>query len=108
MATVVALPAEAPSRLPRRVTLGLGATLGAVACAATTWVVASSTVLVQPLGAGILRGLYVGTAVAVGVYTWWRRPQSQLGPLVAGIGFLYALTSLNAAEENALFTLGMS
>ena len=45
--------------------------------------------------------------VAVGAYTWWRRPQSPLGPVVAGAGFLYGVTSLNASGAPLAYTIGM-
>ena len=45
--------------------------------------------------------------VAVGAYTWWRRPQSPLGPVVAGAGFLYSVTSLNASKAPLAYTIGM-
>ncbi len=49
----------------------------------------------------------VASYVGVGLYTWWRRPGSRLGPLVVGNGFLYAATSFNASGASAAYTLGM-
>ena len=49
----------------------------------------------------------VASYVGVGLYTWWRRPGSRLGPLLVGNGFLYALTSFNASGASPAYTLGM-
>jgi len=81
-------------------------TLGAAATIATVWAVAESPVLESATGAAVVRGLFVASYVAVGTYTWWRRPDSRVGLLVAGAGFLYALTSFNASGDAGLFTLG--
>ena len=43
----------------------------------------------------------------MGLYTWWRRPGSRLGPLLVGNGFLYAATSFNASGASLAYTLGM-
>jgi signal transduction histidine kinase len=82
------------------------AALGAAATAATVSVVARSPVLENAAGSAALRGLFVASYIAVGTYTWWRRPDSRLGLLVAGAGFLYALTSFNAAESSGAYTFG--
>jgi signal transduction histidine kinase len=63
-------------------------------------------VLESPTGSAALRGLFVASYIAVGTYTWWRRPDSRLGLLVAGAGFLYALTSFDAAESPGPYTFG--
>jgi len=49
----------------------------------------------------------VGSYVAIGGYTWWRRGTSRLGPLVAAAGFLYSVASLNASGASLAYTLGM-
>jgi signal transduction histidine kinase len=81
-------------------------TLGAAATGATVWSVAQSQVLESATGTAVVRGLFVASYIAVGTYTWWRRPDSRLGLLVAGAGFLYALTSFNASGHAGLFTFG--
>lgn len=55
----------------------------------------------------IWRGVIVASYVAVGLYTWRRRPDSRLGPLVVGNGFLYAATSFNASGAPLAYTFGM-
>jgi signal transduction histidine kinase len=107
MATVVAPAAASRAQLSRRLTLVGGTLAGTVAVAVTAWAAAGSAILVHPESAALLRGLYVAAAVSVGVYTSWRRPQSPLGPLVAGSGFLYALTSFNTSADERWYTLGM-
>jgi signal transduction histidine kinase len=80
---------------------------GAVATALTAWAVSRSPTLVDPQGTSIWRSLVVASYVAVGSYTWWRRPGSRLGPLLVGNGFLYAATSFNASGASWAYTLGM-
>ena len=48
---------------------------------------------------GIVRGVLIAVWVGAGTYIWWRRPESRLGLLVAGVAFLYAGTSLMASED---------
>lgn len=86
--------------------LGIGVA-GVVATGVTAWAVANSPILVNRTGDVIWRSLFVAVYVAVGEYTWWRRPESPLGPLIAGLGFVYALTSLNAAGAPLAYTIGM-
>ena len=80
---------------------------GTAATALTAWAVANSPILVNRSGDAIWRSLFVAPYIAVGEYTWWRRPESPLGPIVAGAGFLYALTSLGASGSPFVYTLGM-
>src|SRR6478752_2989633 len=80
---------------------------GIVATAVTAWAVANSPILVDASRLAIWRSLFVSTFIAVGAYTWWRRPHNHLGPVVAGVGFLFAATSLNASGEPLVHTIGM-
>jgi len=80
---------------------------GAVATALTAWAVARSPILVDPNSLAIWRSLVVASWVGVGLYTWWRRPGSRLGPLFVGNGFLYAATSFNASGASLVYTFGM-
>ncbi len=88
------------------VVLAVGAA-GVVATALTVWAVARSPILVDPKSVSIWRGLIVASYVVVGLYTWWRRADSRLGPLLVGNGFLYAATSFNASGASPAYTLGM-
>jgi hypothetical protein len=54
-----------------------------------------------------VRGLYIAAYVAAGAYTRWRRPTSNLGPLLAAVGLAFALASLNASGDDLAFTFGM-
>jgi signal transduction histidine kinase len=81
---------------------------GVAATVVTAWAVATSPILVNRSGDVIWRSLFVAAYVAVGEYTWWRRPESRLGPIVAGVGFLYGATSLNASGAPVAYTLGMA
>jgi signal transduction histidine kinase len=80
---------------------------GIVATALTVWGVARSPILANPAGTAVWRGAFVGSYVTVGAYTWWRRGESRLGPLVAGAGFLYGVASLNASGAALPYTIGM-
>ena len=80
---------------------------GIVATALTVWAVARSPTLVAPDSVSVWRGLIVALYVVVGLYTWWRRPDNRLGPLLVGNGFLYAATSFNASEASPAYTTGM-
>ena len=79
---------------------------GAVATAVMAWVTARSPILVDP-GIWVWQASFVASYVAVGVYTWWRRPESRLGPLVVGAAFLYSVTCLTASGAPLAYTLGM-
>lgn len=91
----------------RRVVLVAVGVAGIVATAVTAWAVANSPILVERSGDVVWRSLFVAVYVPVGEYTWWRRPESRLGPIVAGIGFLYGVTSMNASGDALVYTLGM-
>jgi signal transduction histidine kinase len=104
--TIAALARGEQRTLPNVYAAAALTTMGVAATAATVWAVAQSPVLESATAAAVVRGLFVASYIAVGTYTWWRRPDSRLGLLVAGAGFLYALTSLNASGNAALFTFG--
>ena len=80
---------------------------GIAATALTVWGVARSPILGNPVTTAVWRGAFVASYVAVGAYTWWRRGESRLGPLVAGVGFLYSVASLNASGASLAYTIGM-
>jgi hypothetical protein len=52
------------------------------------------------------RPAFVATYAAAGLYMWQLRPASLSGRRIAGLGLLYALTSLNAFSEPWLFCAG--
>jgi signal transduction histidine kinase len=102
-----AAPVKADPRATTRTAEAFAiAVAGAVAAGTTAWLVSRSSVLDQPHSNGILRGLIVATYAAVGAYTWWRRPASRLGLLIAAIGLVVALTSLNASASPLRYSLG--
>ena len=103
-----AAPAEAAERLTSTApwtaaTLLLG---GAAASVLSGWLVWDSRLIAHAQAAGVVKGLLVAAYVGVGTYTWWHRPSSRLGPLIAGAGFLYAGTSLAAIDRSLPFTVG--
>jgi signal transduction histidine kinase len=95
------------ARLDRVAAVTALACAGALAAALTAWFVTRSPILAAPVATGVLRGVYVAAYAAVGAYTLRRRPTSRLGPLLAAIAFVYALSSLNASGDGLEFTLGM-
>lgn len=85
-----------------------GLAVGGVAAAAVTvWAVARSPILVGASGDAAWRGVYVGSLVAVGAYVFWRRPGNRIGLMIAGVGVLYAATSLNSSGAPLVHTFGM-
>ena len=53
-------------------------------------------------------GLFVGWSfIGVGLFAWWRRPDSRFGVLMAAVGFAWFLGVLTAADASWLFTLGV-
>ena len=105
-ASVSGVEASRRSEMSVAVALAVGAA-GVVATALTAWAVARSPTLVDPMSLSIWRGVIVASYVAVGLCAWWRRPDSRLGPLVVGNGFLYAATSFNASGASPAYTFGM-
>jgi hypothetical protein len=69
--------------------------------------VTSRVIMTHPTATALWRSSFVASYVAAGVHSYWRRPGSRLGPLVAGVGFLYSLASLNASGAPLAYTLGM-
>jgi signal transduction histidine kinase len=80
--------------------------LGAVAAAATVVTGWHSRVFGDAHVAAAVKGALIASYVAVGTYTWWRRPRSRLGPLVAAAGFLYTVTALGSLARPLPFTIG--
>ncbi len=82
------------------------AVLGGLAAAGAILAVWGSSVVRSPETTAVVKGLLVALYVGVGAYTWWLRPRSRLGPLVAGAGFMYALTALAASARPWIFIAG--
>jgi hypothetical protein len=60
--------------------LGAVAVAGVVASALTLWAVARSPILVDRESVSLWRAVVVASNVAVGLFTWWRRPEGRFGP----------------------------
>lgn len=45
--------------------------------------------------------------VGTGLYAWWRRPGNNFGPLMTAIGFVWALSALEASDAEGLFIIGV-
>ena len=105
MATIAA-PAIATARSGRGIfRTATVATVGAVVCVLT----AAGVGLGEAAGSGawtLVRAAMVGSYVAVGTYTWWRRPGSRFGAMLAETGLLFAVASLNASTDELAHTIG--
>jgi len=103
-----AAPAEAAERLttgaPRSV--ALLALAGASASVLAGWLVWQSPLVPHAHVLGVAKGLLLAGYVAVGVYSWARRPTSRLGPLIAGAGFIFTATALTAVDRPLPYTVG--
>jgi signal transduction histidine kinase len=103
-----AAPAEVAERLttaaPRSfVALALAGVVSASLAGALVW---TSPLVEHAHATAAGKAVLVAAYVGVGLYTWWQRPSSRLGPLLAGAGFLYTATSLAAVDDDLLFTIG--
>jgi signal transduction histidine kinase len=103
----LAFASERGRRTPALAVLGI-ACAGAIASVLTIGFLVDSPVLLDPSPTGVIRGLIVLGYCSAGAYTLWRRSRSRLGLLIAGTGFLFALTSLNGSGSAVVFTLGMT
>src|SRR5918998_6349953 len=54
-------------------------------------------------------GLLVGWSfVGTGLFAWWRRPANGTGLLMVAAGFAWFATGVSAANEDVVFTLGIT
>jgi signal transduction histidine kinase len=101
-------PTLAHQRQARVAMLAGTAVAGTLAAIWSGWYIAAHDSLLQPVSTGILRGSFVFAWTITGVYTWWRRPDSRLGPLGLGVAGVFALSSLNGSPSALAYTLGMT
>ena len=45
--------------------------------------------------------------IGTGLYAWWRRPDTRIGPLMAGVGFVWVINALTAADAPGVFIAGV-
>jgi signal transduction histidine kinase len=90
----------------RRGALLAALALGSLMAGLTAWAVWQSPALAYPHSTAPLRGLIVLAMAAGGTFTWWRRPTSPLGPLIIGLGGIYALGALNAFAAPGVYLVG--
>ncbi len=81
---------------------------GTLAAIWSAWYIGVHDSLLQPVSTGILRGSFVFAWTIAGVYTWWRRPDSRLGPLGLGVAGVFALSSLNGSPSALAYTVGLT
>jgi signal transduction histidine kinase len=90
----------------RRRAVGL-ACAGVVGTAVTSWGAAISPTFVDPTGLALWRGAIIAAYWGVGVYTWWRGPESRLGRVILILALLYAAQVLVGSPTPLVYTLGM-
>ena len=73
---------SADRRAPSAAIAGAVCAAGAAATAVAFWAADQSPILVDAHSAAVARALFVASYIAVGTYTWRRRPAGRLGPLV--------------------------
>jgi signal transduction histidine kinase len=89
----------------RRRTILLGL-LGLAVAGATAALVGTSDVLAMPTASAAVRTATIVTWVLCGLWTWNRRPDSLLGPVMVWGVLIYSLGALNAIDAPLPFTLG--
>jgi signal transduction histidine kinase len=94
-----AAPATAWSRIV------LVALAGGLATVAVGWGVAQSA-LPHATAFALLRAFTVASIIGAACVIWWHRPANRFGPLLAAMGFAFALTALTASSDPATFTIG--
>jgi signal transduction histidine kinase len=105
MSIAVPLARGMPSyRLRRRVILPGCAlvTLAATAAAA----IAGSGAESHPVRVAVARALIVGVPLAVGLFTWSRRPDARFGLLLAGVGTVLLVTTLAESGDEVAYSVG--
>ena len=80
---------------------------GVLATALTAWSAARSPTFVDPVALAVWRSVIIAAYWAVGVYTWWRRPESRLGRVITTLAVLYAGQALVGSPVALVYTLGM-
>jgi signal transduction histidine kinase len=87
--------------------LGLVAIEGIVVGLVALAIVLSSD-HVDSRGAIAAAGLFLGWSfIFVGLFAWWRRPDSRFGVLMTAVGFAFFLGVLTAADSDLVFTIGV-
>src|SRR5215468_3382483 len=77
----------------------------AVAAAAASLVFAFAAGSPDPVQVFLMEWVAVPYVVA-GVIAWWRRPESQLGPLMVAGGLASAFSGWQVAESSGAYTFG--
>jgi signal transduction histidine kinase len=80
---------------------------GVLATALTAWWTATSPTFVDPAGLALWRSVIIASYWAVGVFTWWRRPQSRLGGVILLLTILYVAQAAVGSPVAIVYTLGM-
>jgi signal transduction histidine kinase len=91
---------------PRALLLGAAAGLG-LGALYLALVLTSDHTDDRGLTAGL--GLLVGWSfVGTGLFAWWRRPGNRTGMLMAAAGFAWFATGVSAANDDLVFTVGVT
>jgi signal transduction histidine kinase len=100
---VIVVASTAPPRA-RATSVRVGAACTIGVCAAVLVAIASGPTSFD--GWAVARGVAVTCYVFAGAYTWWRRPASRLGPLLAAVGLFYAAAAAAVSTDPAVHSAG--
>ena len=68
---------------------------------------AASTVFEQPLITAAFLTVVNLSYLGVGLYTWWHRPESRVGPLITAVGLLYNALALSGTGDPLVHPIGI-
>ena len=68
---------------------------------------AASTVFEQPLITAAFLTVVNLSYLGVGLYTWWHRPNSRVGPLITAVGFVYCALALIGSGDPLVHPIGI-
>jgi signal transduction histidine kinase len=112
-ASAIALDAQPRlARLPNRVAISAVAAAGCAAAAFSLVLALTNEAIGVELGEPLIIALLADWIVAAyifgGLVAWWRRPESRLGPLMIGAGFVMFVTTLTWSQNDVAYTAGQT
>jgi signal transduction histidine kinase len=78
------------------------------ALALSTALALSSGHVSHPPLAALFYGYSIAVSVSVGMYWWWRRPESGMGNLLYLLGIAFAFSSLQSSDNPLLYSIGVA
>jgi signal transduction histidine kinase len=87
--------------------IGVIGAAGAALAITAWWAGSRSSVLQQPVLTAAFWVALLVSYLGAGLFTWWRRRESRLGPLITANTFVYGGLVLTASSDAFVHTLGM-